>query len=125
MIDLSKTGGKIIALAIAAAIVGLVVWGGLTLFGNGLNIRRTATLERGQAGAAVESGKDAIGTVAGAGRRDAGIDDQTRENDHAIRSAEGASAPVSDAADRAGRDSLCKRAAYRGSADCVQQPDPK
>lgn len=77
-------------------------------------------LAAGQADAAIASGQDAAGTVAGAGARESAIDQQTRENEHAIRNAPGADAPVDPRARDVGMQSLCKRAAYSGDPRCVQ-----
>ena len=82
---------------------------------------READLNRGQGQAATESGRDAVGTVGAVAGRQAETDRTTRENENEIRNAPGADAPVDPAVGRAGRDSLCRRAAYRGSAECVQR----
>lgn len=81
-------------------------------------------LSTNQTGAAIASGKDAAATVGESAARDAATDSITRENDRAIRNAPGAAAPVDPAADAAGRASLCRRAAYRGKPECLQQPAP-
>ena len=49
----------------------------------------------------------------------------TRENDHAIRTAPGADAPVDPALRDTGLAGLCRRAAYRGDPKCVQHADPR
>jgi len=78
-------------------------------------------LAKEQAGAATDSAADAIGTVGGLYDRVQASDDLTKENERAILSAPGAGAPVAPAVDAAGRDSLCRRPAYRGSVECVQR----
>ncbi|HEU0045063.1 hypothetical protein [Sphingomonas sp.] len=89
---------------------------------------RTATTEtslaRGQADAATASGKDAVETVGTRAQVDAATDTITRENADAIRSAEGASAPVAAPVRDAGLASLCRRASYRRDPKCVQHARP-
>lgn len=68
--------------------------------------------------ARAQSGKDAVEAVSNLGAREAGIEQTTRENADAIRSAPGANAPVDSGVDDAGRRSLCRRAAYRDSEQC-------
>lgn len=79
-----------------------------------------ADVSEGQAGAAVENGADAVGTVGAVAGRDAGTDQITRENADAIRNAPGADAPVDAGLRDAGLASLCRRSAYRSRAECVQ-----
>lgn len=76
-----------------------------------------------QSGAMVDSGRDAVTTVSDRAIDDAAIDAQTRENDRAIRSAPGASAPVDDGVNAAGLRALCVRRAYRDRVECrTMQP---
>lgn len=77
-----------------------------------------AKVDAGLASARSESAGDAVGTVSGAADRESAIDATSRENDHAIRSAPGASAPVDPAVAAAGRRALCLRHAYRDSEQC-------
>ncbi len=72
----------------------------------------------GQTGAAVESGKDAVTTIGNRADADAAGDAMTRDNDAAIRGAEGADAVVAPAARDAGLAALCRRPAYREAARC-------
>lgn len=81
-----------------------------------------AKLATGQTGAALESGADAVGAIGRTHQSEVRIDVITQENERAIRQAEGADAPVSDAVHAAGLRALCRRAAYRGSEQCLQQP---
>jgi hypothetical protein len=76
----------------------------------------------GKAGA--ESAKDAINAVEASGRRSEAIDETTRENERAIREAEGSKDRVNPAVHGAGLAGLCKRAAYRCNAECLQLVDP-
>lgn len=68
--------------------------------------------------ARAESGKDAVEAVSNAGTRETGVEQVTKENGDAIRSAPGANVAVDAAVDDAGRRSLCRRAAYRDSEQC-------
>jgi hypothetical protein len=81
-----------------------------------------AKVARGQAGAAVESGSDAVDTVGNRSAADAATDQITRENDDAIRKADGAETPVAAPARDAGIAGLCRRRAYSGDPRCVQPP---
>lgn len=89
---------------------------------------RTATtiakVASGQAAAATASGTDAVNTVGNRMAADTASDRLTKENDDAIRSAEGADAPVAAPVHNAGLAGLCRRAAYRGDRGCVQHADP-
>ncbi|GEM_PF-2686566 len=83
-----------------------------------------AKLATGQTGAAIASGADAANTVGDVAARAATTDRTTLENADEIRSAPGANAPVADGVHAAGLRALCKRAAYRGRPECLQQPAP-
>lgn len=89
------------------------------------NAKAEADLYLEQADAAVRSGRDAVDTFGNRVAEDAAGDALTRENDNAIRNAEGASAPVAYGVRDAGLASLCRRAAYRGDPKCVQYADPR
>lgn len=107
----------IVALAIAFLLVGLTVRSCTQSRTSGAE----AALSDETAKAVSDSGKDAIGSVDAVSGRNTASDNLTRENDHAIRNAQGAAAPVDPGVDGVGRDSLCKRAAYRCSVECVQR----
>ena len=97
----------------------------LALFGwHEWRVMRTAKVETrlatGQAGAALASGRDAANTIGKRAEADAGTDTVTRENDHAIRTAPGADAPVDPALRDAALRGLCRRTAYRHDPKCVQ-----
>jgi hypothetical protein len=82
-------------------------------------------VDRGQAGAARESAGDALNTQAGVHSNDMAAADLDRTNGEEIRNAKGSDQSVDPAAGAAGRNSLCRRAAYRNRPECrVQQPDP-
>lgn len=84
-----------------------------------------ARISSGQAGAAIESGTDAVGTIGNRADADAAADQITRENNDAIHRANGADAPVAADARAAGLRSLCKRQAYRDDPKCLRVPDSR
>lgn len=84
-----------------------------------------ARLGRNQVEAAQESGKDAVNTIGAAGDREAASETMTRDNERSIRDAEGADAPVTDAARNAGLRSLCRRPSYSNDPRCVQFANPR
>ena len=83
-----------------------------------------ARLSDAQGQAASQSGADAVGTVGAVAGRSSDTEQITRENSDAIHNAPGADAPVDHRATGAGLDSLCRRAAYRGSEQCLQRATP-
>jgi hypothetical protein len=80
-----------------------------------------ASLSNETGKAVSDSGKDAVGAVEAVSGRNSAIDEITRENADEIRKAEGADALVNPAAHGAGLDSLCRRAAYRCTEQCLQR----
>lgn len=79
-----------------------------------------------QAGAAMQSGTDAVQTLGNQQANEIAADAVTRENDDAIHKADGATVQVAPAVRDAGLASLCRRASYRRShSECVQQPSPR
>ena len=84
-----------------------------------------ARLGRNQAEAALQNGVDAVGAVGKQQASEAVTDTLTKENDNAIRSASGASAPVDPALRDAWLRSVCRRRSARGDPKCVQYaPSP-
>ena len=108
----------LIALVIAAVVFGV------SQCSKARHAGREADLSGDQAGAVADSAADAVGTVGAVGSRAGASDTITMENDDDIRKAEGADAPVAPAVDAAGRRSLCRRAAYSGSAECLRLVAP-
>ncbi|WP_156495375.1 hypothetical protein [Croceicoccus estronivorus] len=106
--------------AIWAVLLAVVAGWALSAVTGGKRAQAEAKLARNRADAALASGQDAVATMGAQGAAEQAVDTLTRENDHAIRSAEGAAAPVPSAVAAAGRIGLCKRAAYRGRAECLQ-----
>lgn len=113
-----EIAGRVIGL-IGGVIVLIIAAG---LFVRSCDKRRSeaaqARVERGQAGAASESAKDAIGTVRASGEAEKASEELTRSNEREIRNAEGANDPVNPASRDAGLRSLCRRPAYRDNAKC-------
>ncbi len=107
-------------IAIAFAILALVI--AAAMIPSCLQKRRSEAaqgrVEAGQAGAAQQSSKDAIGAVANAGEREAASEDVTRENDRDIRAAPGAGDKVNPAVQSAGIKALCRRSAYQNDPRC-------
>lgn len=75
-------------------------------------------VEQGQAGAASNSARDAVTTQGQVNANEQASADLGRSNEKEIRDAEGSDQPVSNAANVAGRASLCRRAAYRNRPEC-------
>lgn len=117
MIELLKK--PLVWLIGAVLIIGAAWWLVATLTG-GKRAKVEAELNRNQAGAALESGKDAVGAVGAAGERASETDQITQENRDDIQKAPGAGAPVDAGVRDAGLRSLCKRAAYRERPECLQ-----
>ena len=82
-------------------------------------------LSKGQAGAAIESGRDAVDTVGNVAANASASDQLSRENENDIRKANGAGAPVDPGVNGAGLNSLCKRASYRLDPKCLQRAAPR
>ncbi|RSY83103.1 hypothetical protein DAH66_12605 [Sphingomonas koreensis] len=115
------TRRAIILLALIAMLAGAIVFG-LSQCQRAQTAKTTANVAKGQAGAAIESGSDAVDAIGNRAEQDAAADRLTRENEDAIRKAEGASAPVAAPVRDAGLDSLCRRAAYSRDPRCLQPP---
>lgn len=111
---------KPLGMAIGGVILALLVWWLIATLTGGKSAKVEARLGENTTEAAIESGRDAVGTIGAVGASEDAVDDLTRENDNDIRNAEGADAPVAPAARAAGRNSLCKRAAYRERPECLQ-----
>jgi hypothetical protein len=120
--SLAPFGRKVVAIGLLA--FALAVIGGVTSCQMARNAKIEARLSKGQTGAALASGADAVDTVGDVSARAAASDALTKENADAIRSAPGAAVPVDPALHGAGLAGLCRRAAYRGRPECLQQPAP-
>ena len=106
----------------ALVLVGLAGWFIIAALTDGKAAQIEATIAGNRADAASQSGGDAVQTVGDQAAGETAIDDLTRSNSNEIRSADGADAPVSSDLRGAGMRSLCRRAAYRDSEKCLQQP---
>lgn len=111
---------RVVLIGLAVFIVAVI--GGVQSCRMASTAKTEAKLATGQTGAALASGADAVATVGQTQANDAATDTITRENDRAIRQAPGAAAPVDHSVHDVGLRSLCKRAAYRGRPECLQQP---
>lgn len=118
--EIAKLIRKPIAWVIGAMILALAAWWLIAALTGGSRAKTEAKLNRNVAGAALDSGSDAVGTMGEQHAAEVAADALTRENDHDIRNARGADAPVDPAASAAGLRSLCKRAAYRQRPECLQ-----
>lgn len=67
---------------------------------------------------------DAISVVVGNQERSEETQNIRRENEVAIREADGAGDEVNPAVAAAGRNGLCKYRAYRDRPECVRKPNP-
>jgi hypothetical protein len=85
------------------------------------SLETEARISANRADAAIESGKDASNSVGEVGARAQASDALTRSNEQEIRNAPGADEDVDPGVADAGRDSLCRRAAYRDRPECVQR----
>lgn len=112
------TAAKMIFWVAVALLVLLVLSLGKCYYDRGAKTQ--IELSKGQAGAATASGRDAVDTVGNQAASEAKADRITKENDDAIRNADGASAPVASGVRDAGLASLCRRAAYRSDPRCLQ-----
>lgn len=78
-------------------------------------------VDRGQSGAFQNSAADAVNTIGEVSSNDTATADLGRRNREEIKNAEGSQVRVNDAATAAGRNSLCRRAAYRNRPECRVQ----
>lgn len=106
-----------LALGVALAVATLF---GVTQCQSARTAKTTADLAKGQAGAAVQSGGDAVETLGNRMAADVAGQDTVKETEDAIANATDA-AGVSDA----GRSGLCGLRGYRNHPDCVQRAGPR
>lgn len=118
-----EIAGRTIAMIVGGLMLIALIVFGVTQCDKRRSERAQARVDAGQAAAASESAKDAIGTVSEAGKRESGSEALTRDNERAIREAEGAGDRVKPAVDLEGRRALCRRAAYKDDPKCkVMKP---
>lgn len=114
-----------LAIVIGALVLAGIGWWILTEPG-----RQRARAVEAQTGQVLAEGRrdaatDAITVITGSHDRDASIDLQTKENDHAIRSAPGADARLDPGLDAATRRAICMRASARTDPACVALLHPR
>ena len=112
----------ILFLAIAAIVLALMF---LAQCAMTRNAKTEANVSKGQAGASMASGSDAVDTVGNVQASEQATDQVTKENEDAIRNAEGADAPVAAPVRDAGLASLCRRTSYRDNPRCLQLVAPR
>ncbi len=109
-----------VAYIFGAVLLALAAWFIIAQLTGGKRAKVEAKLNRNVAEAALESGRDAVGTVGAQQAAEAATDAVTRENDRDIRNAPGADAPVDPAVRDAWLRSVCRRASSRLDPKCVQ-----
>ena len=98
----------------------LAAWWLVATLTGGKRAKVEATLNRNAAGAALESGKDAVGTVGAQQAAEAASDRLSAQNAASIHQAPGADAKVDPGASSAGIKALCKRASARSDPKCAK-----
>ena len=111
---------KPLAWLIGAVLILLAAWWLVATLTGGKRAKVEAKLNGNVAGAALESGKDAVNTVGQQQGSEAAVDALGRDNAAAIRNAPGASATVAPEASRAGITAICKRASARSDPNCAK-----
>ena len=106
-----------IAIGIAAA---LLVWWLVATLMDGKRAKVEAELNRNVAESALESGKDAVGTVGAQQAKEAASDAVGRENSASIHAAPGADAKVDPGVKAARLKALCRRASTQGDPRCAK-----
>ena len=105
---------------IGAVLIALAAWWLVATLTGGKRAKVEAELNSNIAGAALESGRDAVNTVGQQQGSEAAVDALGRDNAAAIRNAPGASATVAPEASRAGITAICKRASARSDPKCAR-----
>ena len=111
---------KLIAAVAGVLIVCLAAWWLVATLTGGKRAKVEATLNRNVAGAALESGKDAVGTVGAQQAAEAASDRLGADNGASIHAAPGADAKVDPGASSAGIKALCRRASAKGDPRCAK-----
>lgn len=105
---------------IGGGVAALAIWWLVATLTGGKRAKVEANLNANVAGAAVESGKDAVNTVGTQQASEAAIDAATIQNAVTIHSAVGADAPVGPAVGNAGVAAICRRASARNDPKCAK-----
>ena len=106
--------------AIAAVVAALAIWWLVATLLGGKRAEVQAKLNGNIAGAALESGKDAVNTVGQQQASEGAVGALGRDNAAAIHNASGSSASVSPEANAAGIAAICKRASARSDPKCAK-----
>ena len=114
----------LMAAGAAIALIGFGLWMSGHL-ASGKRATVEARLNANRADAAIATASDAVASIASQAAAEAAHDQLTRENEDEIRNAPGAAAPVDPRLHDAGLRSLCRRAAYRDSQQCLQFAAPR
>lgn len=113
---LTKTVARILAVVVIVLLIGTF------LFLRQCSAERTAKTETklatGQAGAAIQSGQDAVNTVGTVEGNSSSGDALTKANGDTILNAQGANAVVAAPVRDAGIAALCRRPSYRDNPRC-------
>jgi len=107
-------------ITLAAFLVGVLIFG-ISQCNGERSAREESRLRQNQASAISQSARDAIAAEGALRSQETFSDQVARENADEIHNAAGAEAAVSPGVRAAGVDSLCKRAAYRGSEQCLRR----
>lgn len=107
----------LIAMAVFALL--LVGWFLLTEPGRQKDAAAAARVGTISAQGAAAAARDAQGVVITSSKAEVASADLDRRNSDAIKSAQGSNDPVMSGVDRAGRDALCLRDAYRRDPACL------
>ena len=110
---------RTVAYAIGAAILALGAWWLVATLTGGKSAKVQAKLSGNVAGAALESGKDAVGTVGAQQASEAASDRLGAENAASIHAAPGAEVKVDPGVTGAGIKALCRRASARSDPKCA------
>lgn len=113
-----QIAGRLIAMVVGGILLVVLIGFGVTQCQQRRNQAAQARVDAGQAGAASESAKDAIGTVTKAGERETASEELGRTNEREIRAADGADDRVKAGVNAAGLQALCRRDAYRNTERC-------
>ena len=111
---------KPLAWLIGAVLIALAVWWLVSAVFGGKRAKVEAKLNGNIAGAALESGKDAVNAVGQQQASESAVDAVGRDNAAAIHNAPGSSASVSPEANAAGIAAICKRASARSDPKCAK-----
>lgn len=105
---------------IGGVVAALALWWLVATLTGGKRAKVEAQLNSNIAGAALDSGRDAVNTVGDEQASESAADAITIQNAVTIHSAIGADAPVAPAVKNAGLASICRRASARNDPKCAK-----